>query len=45
MGLVKKAIKAGIAAKVIDTARRPENQAKAKELVAKAKQRANSRRS
>ena len=34
MGLVSKLIKAGIAKKAIDIARKPENQRKAKEVIA-----------
>lgn len=37
MGFLKNTIKAGLLAKAIDLARRPENQAKVKELIAKAR--------
>lgn len=37
MGLLKSAIKAGIVAKAIDFARRPENQAKVKQMISQAR--------
>ena len=40
MGLVSNVIKLGIAKKVIDEARKPENQRRIKEMIASAKSRA-----
>ena len=45
MGIVSKAMKAGVVAKVIDEARKPENQRKIKEMVAKARTQAQARKS
>jgi hypothetical protein len=39
MGIVSKLTKLGIAKKVVDEARKPENQRKAKEMLAKARNR------
>ncbi len=37
MGMLSKAVKAGIVAKVVEEARKPQNQAKIKDLVLKAR--------
>jgi hypothetical protein len=44
VGFVKKAIKVGLLAKAVDLARRPENQAKIKQLIGQAKNRGAARR-
>lgn len=43
MGLISKLTKIGIAKKVVDEARKPENQQKVKQLVGKAKGRSSGR--
>ena len=37
MGILSKAMKAGVVAKLVDEARKPENQRKMKEMIAKAR--------
>jgi hypothetical protein len=44
MGMLSKAVKAGIVAKVVEEARKPQNQAKIKELVLKARAQAQARK-
>ena len=43
MGLVSGLLKAGIAKKIVDEARKPQNQAKAKEMLARLRARLGSR--
>jgi len=43
MGLVSGLLKAGIAKKIVDEARKPQNQAKAKEMLARMRARRGSR--
>ena len=45
MGMLSKALKAGVMAKVVEQARKPENQAKIKEMVIKARAQAQARKS
>ncbi|HZG97512.1 MAG TPA: hypothetical protein VEY14_04545 [Nocardioidaceae bacterium] len=45
MGMLSKALKAGVVAKVVEQARKPENQAKIKEMVIKARAQAQARKS
>jgi hypothetical protein len=45
MGMLSKAVKAGLVAKVVEEARKPHNQAKIKELVSKARAQAQARKS
>lgn len=45
MGLISKVMKVGVVAKVVDEARKPENQRKVKDLVAKARTQAQARKS
>jgi len=44
MGMLSKALKAGVVAKVVEQARKPENQAKIKELLLKARAQAQARK-
>ncbi len=44
MGLMSKAMKVGVVAKAVDVARKPENQQKAKDMLAKAQSKAKERK-